>query len=70
MNLIKAIQKIPWNVLQINAENKPAMKRNKTFLNDLSGDICTIEAITKLQIIVNTHWQQFKLLTMKSNQTK
>ena len=56
-------------VLHIYAENKPAMKRNNAVLNDLPGELYTIEADDKFQITVITHWQQCKLLRIKNKQT-
>ena len=50
------------------AENEPVTKRNDAVLNDLPGEVYTIEVMTKFQVILNTHWRQFKLLRIKNKQ--
>ena len=38
------------------AENETAMKKNESVLNELPGELYTIEANGKFHIIVNTYW--------------
>ena len=48
------------------AENESAMKKNNPVLNDLPGELYTIQTHNKLvNTNVNTHWEQFKLLRME-----
>ena len=57
----------PRDALDIYAENKPDIKMNKAVLNDLPDEFKQQRLMTKFQIIVNTHWQQFKLLRIRAN---
>ena len=52
----------------IYAENESTMKNNDLVWNDLLGEVYTIEADEKFQIIVNTYWQQLKLHRFKNKQ--
>ena len=53
-NLLKARfiresdENYPKDALQMRAENEPAMARNKAILNELPGELCTIEANDKI----------------------
>ena len=58
------------DTLHMYAENECAMKNNDLVLNDLPGEVYKIEADEKFQIIVNTSWQQLKLLRVKNKQTR
>ena len=51
------------------ADNEPAIKRNDVLLNYLPGELCTIEADDKISDNCNTHWQQFKVLRIKNEQS-
>ena len=54
-NLLKArficesVENYPKDALHMYAENEPAMKRNEAVLNDLPGQLYTIEANNKIQ---------------------
>ena len=67
MNLMNTMQAMPCTCIY--AENESSMKNNDLVLNDLLGEVYTIEADEKFQIIVNTYWQQLKLHRFKNEQT-
>ena len=67
MNLMKVIQK--KNAFHIYAENESAVKRNDTVLNDLPGDLYTIQANDKIpdkckHPIATTHTAQYQEQTI------
>ena len=49
---------IMQNALHMFAENEPGMKGNEAVLNDLPGELYTIESNGKISDnCINTHWQ-------------
>ena len=41
-------EKYPTSALHMHAENEPTVLKNQTVLNDLPGEVCSIEAINKI----------------------
>ena len=65
MNIMTTIQK---KALHMYAENEPAMKRHEPVLNNLPGQLSTIEANDK--ILDNFHWYQFKRVKIKNRRAQ